>query len=163
MYATLEQYVRYYGEIAADDFNRFLIEAQRYMDILTTGIDNVRKLKVAFPTEDAENIAYCACHIVNILKQISDAEASAASARGYTEGANGLQGKVVSSVSAGNESVSYGTASGELSAIDKAIADPEEKKKLIERIVKLWLSGVTDSNGVNLLYMGKYPGGSHVS
>lgn len=156
MYATKEQYETYYGEISVAEFSRFIMEAQRYMDILTTGIDNVRKLKVAFPTEEAESIAYCACHIVNILKQISDAEASAASARGYTEGANGLQGKVVSSVSAGNESVSYGT-SGELSAIDKAIADPKEKIKLIEGVVRLWLSGVQDSNGVNLLYMGKYP------
>lgn len=157
MYATREQYESYYGEITEQEYNRLSIEADRYIDVLTTGIDNVRKLKVAFPVEDADNIVYCACRVTNILKQIADAEASAASARGYTEGANGLQGKVVSSVSSGNESVSFGTASAELSAIDKAIADPAEKDKLIKNIVKIWLSGISDSNGVNLLYMGRYP------
>ena len=157
MYATLETYTSLYGEITETEFNRFGLEADRVMDMYTTGIDNVKKLKIAFPAAEDSNIQACACAIINVLKQISDVETSQASARGYTEGINGLQGKVVSSQSAGNESVSYGTAERDLTAIDKAVGDTQQRNKLIMDIVKHWLSGITDANGVNLFYMGPYP------
>jgi hypothetical protein len=94
--------------------------------------------------------------VTNILYQIQEAEKSAYLARGYAETANGLQGKVVSSVSAGNESVSFASGDGSTS-VDKAITNIAERNRLIQSIVRECLSGVADSNGVNLLYMGVYP------
>ena len=156
MYATREDYISLYGEIEEAQFNRLALEADRIMDTHTTGIDNVKKLKIAFPAAEQPNITACACALVNFLKQVSDAETSTASARGYEETANGLKGKVVSSMSAGNESLSF-TATTDGTAIDKAISDTDAKQAYIREIIAKWLSGLTDANGVNLLYMGRYP------
>lgn len=155
MYGTYEDYILYYGEIPEADFNRYAIEAGRAMDIATTGIDNVRKLKVAFPEDDADVITYCFCQLVNLVKQVAEAEA----ATGYAAGANGLQGKAVASMSAGNESVTY--TAGE-SAISEAVFNAAKKGELLTNTAKTILSGIEDANGVNLLYMGRYPGGLNV-
>ena len=61
--------------------------------------------------------------------------------------------------SAGNESISYSGA-GDLaksSSIAAAVADPQAREKLYRDTVTDYLSGVQDANGVNLLYMGRYP------
>jgi hypothetical protein len=44
------------------------------------------------------------------------------------------------------------------SVIDKAVADKSVRNKLVADTIRGGLSGVKDANGVNLLYMGKYPG-----
>ena len=151
MYATYETYVQLYGDgITEQEFQRFAIEAERAMDIATTGIDNVRKLKIAFPVADAAAIGYCACQMVNILKQISDAEA----ASGYVSGANGLQSKAIASMSAGNESVSFSSGNA---SITEAAFNASKKSKLLISAAKEYLHGLEDANGVNLLYMGAYP------
>ena len=62
---------------------------------------------------------------------------------------------MISSVSAGNESISYSV--GNATMIDKALSDPTVKEKLFRDTIREGLSGVTDANGVNLLYMGVYP------
>lgn len=156
MYATIDDYTALYGTIEQEEFNRLALEADRAMDRATSGIDNVRKLVVAYPETDADIIKACACRIINLLKQIYDAEAAAESARGYVQGAAGLQGKAVSSMSAGNESVSF-AASSNSTAIDRAIADPVARDRLIKNTINVWLSGLEDANGVNLFYMGAYP------
>ena len=83
------------------------------MDTHTTGIDNVKKLKQFFPTdeEDAQTVKRCAAKIINILDQIRQAEVSAMEARGFESTDMGMKGKVISSVTAGNESISYSTGS----------------------------------------------------
>lgn len=158
MYITYSEYTALYGPIEAKVYDRLSLDACRSLDRLTTGADGVKKLKVAFPhdEENAAVVKHCAAQIVNLLFQIQEAETAASLGRGYTETANGLQGKVVSSVSAGNESISFSTGSGKTSA-DAAAADPAAKNKLVAGIVREYLSGVTDANGVNLLYMGVYP------
>ncbi len=157
MYVTIDDYNAFYSDgIQQDEFNRFALEADRVLDQATTGIDNVRKLKIAFPVDDADIVKGCACRIINLLKQISDAEAAAESARGYTEGAAGLQGKTVSSMSSGNESVSFSSSSN-ATAIDRAIASPTARNQLITNVINVCLSGIEDANGVNLFYMGPYP------
>ena len=159
MYITYSEYTDLYGAISEDVFTRLAFDACRVIDYCTKGIDNVKKLKVAFPTDedDAATVKYCAAKLVNILHQIEDVEAYARSGRGYTETANGLQGKVISSVTAGNESISFFTGSTEKTAIDAAAADGSVKSKLLRDTVREYLAGVTDANGVNLLYMGRYP------
>jgi hypothetical protein len=138
------------------DFNRVAFEAARKLDMLTTGVDGVKKLLVAFPTDevDAEAVKHCFCALVSLMHGIRTAEGAALKSTGYTETANGLQGKIISSVSAGNESISYADGPGGYFA---AVYDRSVREKMYAELVREHLSGACDANGVNLLYMGRYP------
>lgn len=159
MYITYEDYTEKYDPIEEKAFNRLAYDAGRHIDRFTTGVDGVKKLKVAFPVDEdsAEAVKHCAANIINVLFQIYEAEKSASMGRGFTQTENGLQGKVVSSVSAGNESISYSTGTANASSVDAAISDLSARDNLIRSIIREYLSGVQDANGVNLLYMGVYP------
>lgn len=159
-YIDYTYYTSIYGEIPEADFNRLSWEACRKVDTYTSGIDNVRKLKVAFPTDedDAEAVKRCVCKLIQVMQEIEEAEKSARQAVGYIETDNGLKGKVISSVSAGNESISYAVGnSGAKTIFDEAISDKGAQEQLFRQTVYDYLSGITDANGVNLLYMGRYP------
>ena len=158
MYINFDEYTALYDRIEERDFNRLVFQACQAVDNLTTGVDGVKKLRVAFPADEdnATAVKHCVASVTNLLYQIQEAEKSAFLARGYAETANGLQGKVVSSVSAGNESVSFASGGGS-TAVDKAVTNIAERNRLIRSVVREYLSGVTDANGVNLLYMGVYP------
>lgn len=161
-YVDYEYYKSLYREkaIPEADFNRLRWDAERQVDKATSGVDNVRKLKVAFPTneEDAETVKRCVCALVEFLKQIEDAERNANSVGQYTERADGsLQGKVVSSVSAGNESISYAVGKSADTAISNAIKDLHSKDMAVYQFITSRLSGVSDANGINLLFGGRYP------
>ena len=157
MYITLEEYTQLYENIEEKLFNRLCFDACRVMDIHTTGIDNVKKLKLYFPTdEDAVTaVKHCAAKLVNLLMQIHKAEESAAGA--YESAEMGIRGKYISSITAGNESISYTSGDTNKTAIDNAVADKTQRDKLLAEIVWEYLSGVEDKNGVSLLFMGKYP------
>lgn len=162
-YVDYAYYQSLYGDSAIPeaDFNRLFWEACRKMDAATTGIDGVRKLAVAFPTDEyaAECVKRCACALVDVLNQMKQARENATKASGYTETTNGLQGKVISSISSGNESISFssGTSGSSATVIDKALADVSEEYRMYSNIIREYLSGVADANGVNLLFMGRYP------
>lgn len=159
MYISYKEYTALYDYFDEKLFNRLAFDACRYIDRLTTGVDGVKKLKVAFPLneDDAAAVKRCAAHIVNFLHQIHEAEKSASVGRGYEQTSNGLRGRVVSSVTAGSESVSY-SAGTQKTAVDVAVESPAERERMIREMVREYLSGVADANGVNLLYMGRYPG-----
>lgn len=159
MYITFDQFTTLYDPIDEKLFNRLAFDAFRMIDNHTTGIDGVKKLQVAFPTDEyaVAAVMHCAGNIVNLLNQIHEAEQTAAVARGYTETDQGLHRKVISSKTAGNESVSYAETGHSNSSIDAAVADKSVRDALIASTIKEYLSGVTDANGVNLLYMGPYP------
>ena len=161
-YVDYEYYKSLYGEKAIQEtgFNRLLWDAEREIDKATSGVDNVRKLKVAFPIneEDAETVKRCVCALVEFLNQIETAERNANSVGQYTERADGsLQGKVVSSVSAGNESISYAVGKSADTAISNAIKDLHSKDEAVYQFITSKLSGISDANGVNLLFSGRYP------
>lgn len=159
MYITYPDYAAMYDPPDITTFRRLSYQACRIIDRHTTGVDGVNKLKAAFPTdEDAvDAVKHCAAQIVNFLQQVQEAEKSASMGRGYTETGAGLQGKVISSVTAGNESVSYAAGPSQKSAADVALTDLNYRNNQIRGIIREYLSGVTDANGVNLLYMGVYP------
>ena len=156
-YIRIDYYKGIYGEISEQEFANLSWEACRILDVHTTGIDNVKKLKAYFPTDedDAELVKRCAAKLVNFLHKVQQAEAAAMEAHGFISTENGMRGKVISSVSAGNESISYSV--GNATMIDKALSDPAVKEKLFRDTIREYLSGVADANGVNLLYMGVYP------
>lgn len=158
-YIKWDYYQSLYGDISERTFSRLSWEACRRMDVLTTGVDGVKKLKLFFPTDedDAEAVRRCACKIVRLLHQIETAEATATEGRGYEETENGLRRRVISSISAGNESISFSADTGLETSIDKAAASTSSREKLLDSTIRECLSGVSDSNGVNLLYMADYP------
>ena len=158
---SYDDYVSIYGadRMPMEEFNRISIRAARIMDIYTTGADGFHKLLDAFPTNehDAMIVKACACQICDMLYQMGLSERNSIASKQLTQTENGLKGGVISSVSAGNESISYST-SGE-TVMDKAAGDLSLRRRAMQDIIREYLSGVTDANGVNLLYMGKYPRG----
>lgn len=158
-YIRKDYYEGLYGAIPDADFSRLSWDACRLLDVHTTGADGVKKLKIAFPTEedDAEAVKRCACKLVNLLHQIETAEAAASAGRGYEQTEQGIRGKAISSVSVGNESITYSAKSGSETAIDKAAASTTSRGRMIYSTIREYLSGVTDANGVGLLFMGEYP------
>lgn len=161
MYITFEQFGMLYDPIEEKLFNRLSFDAERLMDNHTTGVDGIKKLRIAFPTDEyaITAVMHCAGSIVNLLNQIHKAEQAAEIGRGYTETAQGLQRKIISRVESGNEAISYSETKLSNSSIDAAVADKSVRDAIIASTIKEYLSGVTDANGVGLLYMGPYPRG----
>ena len=164
MYVDYEYYSGLYGDEAAPEatFNRIGWDACRKLDIATTGHDGVQKLRQTFPTDKyaAECIMRCACALIQNSYDLEQAEVNARMAQGYTQREDGsLQGRVISSVSAGNESISYFTSSNSAASTltDKALASQSVREQVERDIITTHLSGVADANGVPLLYMGPYP------
>ena len=160
MYFDYSDYVRFYGgdRLQQGDFERIGINVCRLLDLFTTGIDNYRKLKEAFPTDadDALAVKLCACRLADLLYSVEQTEKAAAAAKETVATENGVHGKMISSTSAGNESISYVTGTGS-TIYDQAATSIGSQRKIIMEIIDVFLSGVTDANGVNLLYMGRYP------
>lgn len=160
-YVDYEYYISLYSnpEISENDFKRYVFDACKKIDNATSGADGAKKLRIAYPTneEDAESVKRCVIAVINAMHKIEEAEKNAKNSRGYIERQDGtVQGKVVTSITSGNESISF-SASGNASLIDKALADPTLQRKMYNDIITEYLSGVEDANGVNLLYMGCYP------
>lgn len=161
-YITYEDYTSIYGTEHAPEgrFNLYRIEASRLIDYMTTGVDGVSKLKEFYPTneDDVLIVKTCICKLVDFLWQVASIEDSAANARGFMVDANGIHGKTIASRSAGNESISYASGdSSNATAFDKAVSDVEARKAQMTDIVRTYLNGITDRNGVRLLYLGVYP------
>lgn len=155
MYITLDEYTQLYDATDEKAFARNCVEACQIIDRYTTGADGFKKLKQAFPVDadDAAAVKHCAARLINLLLQIERAQAFG----GYEATEHGVRGRVISSVSSGNESVSYATNA--VTAIEKAASDKMVKDAMITNIIRGGLSGIRDANGVNLLYMGPYPRG----
>ena len=161
-YIDYEFYKTLYGEenMQESDFNRISWKAEREVDKATTGIDGVKKLKVAFPLdeEDAETVKRCIVELVNFLYMLEEAERNANSLNQLQKRDDGsMQGKVVSSVSAGNESISYAVGKSIDTVFSNAIKDLQSKDKTIYQFISNELRDITDANGVNLLFAGAYP------
>lgn len=153
-YVNYEYYSSLYGNkaIPKTDFNRLLWDAEREIDKATSGVDNVRKLKVAFPTneEDAESIKRCVCALIEFLNNLELAEKNSVMVQG-TDGA--MRGGIIKSVSAGNESITYETSG----TIGNAIRSTKDRDVTVYAFIASRLHGVSDANGVNLLFGGRYP------
>ena len=161
-YIDYEFYKTLYGEenMKESDFNRICWKAEREVDKATTGIDGVKKLKVAFPLdeEDAEVVKRCIVELVNFLYMLEEAERNANSLNQLQKRDDrSMQGKVVSSVSAGNESISYAVGKSIDTVFSSAIKDLQSKDKTIYQFISNELRDITDANGVNILFAGAYP------
>ena len=161
-YIDYEYYIGLYDNpyISEKEFKRYVYDVEKRIDSFTTGIDNVRKLKIAFPVDedDSEAVKRCIVAMIDLTHRIKEAEKTMENAKGFMIRSDGsMQGKVVKSVSSGNESITYSSGTESVSIIDKALADKKMQYQLYRDMAVEYLSGVTDANGVNLLYMGRYP------
>lgn len=145
MYVDYEFYKNIYGESVDEvTFNRLLWSAEKKVKNATTGIDGRCKLDFAFPDveTDVESVKRCVCALVDIMAKIVKAETEAQT------------NKVVKSVSAGNESITYDVNGGLIGAVLK---DTTAQNKLYYDTINEYLQGTRDKNGVNLLFGGIYP------
>lgn len=162
MYVDYEFYKKLYGPSAVSEaeFNRFSWDASKKIEHYTTGVDGINKLKVAFPTDEEgqESVKRCVCALIDLMSNINQAEQSLRNASGFIQNQDGtVQGKVVASKSAGNESISYSSKTSSITLVEQAVSDGKVREQLFGDTIREDLSGVTDANGVNLLYMGVYP------
>lgn len=161
-YIKLDDYISIYpNDDISGAFDRLSWDASRLMDNLTTGVDGIRKLKHAAPVENnAEAVKRCACALIHTMFRLEQMEEAQEQAAAYVKNEDGtVHSAVIASRSAGNESINYANGSNLSSAsvLGAAVSDPLTRQKLYRDTVTDYLSGAHDSNGVNLLYMGRYP------
>lgn len=142
MYLTKSEYIAIYGNIDEATFNRCLFSAEKAVEDATLTADNVNKMVKAYPTDTraVQCIKRCIADAVNLLVTIDSAKATM------------NDGRLVTSRSAGNESISYGS-----SEIDKAVIDATAQDDILRKRINSTLRGVMDKNGVKMLYKGIYP------
>ena len=123
-YVDYEYYKALYSTaIPEEDFNRLSWDACKLADNATTGIDGMKKLRTAFPTDedDAEAVKRCICKLIDTAYRLEQAEAAAREAQGYIQRSDGtVVKKTVTSVTAGAESISYATGGSAETAFSKA-------------------------------------------
>lgn len=152
-YITFSEYNTLYTALSPSEFEAMSFKADRILAVNTVGVDGFDKLKDATPTDEDTLTAlkYCAAEIINTLHQIATIEKAGA----MVSRADGTMAPaVVASVSSGSESITYSTAT---TAVSAAVSDFKARTALFSGIVRNYLSGLKDANGVNLLYMGAYP------
>ena len=149
----------YYGAVIPEaDFPRLAERATEYIDALT-----FERLVGGLPTDERaqEKVQKAVCAAAEVLYDIETAEsagrsvaaAASASADGSTHGA-------LRSRSAGSESESYASLSQQAdgakswNAAYGAAGNPRSTARLVFQAVRKYLTGVTDDNGVLLLYSG---------
>lgn len=138
MYIDLEYYQNLYGEIDPFVFEENCFEAQTKLDNATTSLFGVRRLEEFFPTaeDDVERVKRCLAKITNMLVVAQKTRDEL-----FKNGA-------ISSVNSGSESISYNP-----SLILNEVNE-EQLNRDIQSVIRDYLSGVTDVNGIGLLYGG---------
>lgn len=144
-YIELSEYTTTFGKIETELFVRISAKAARMMERYTTGIDGFNKLRKAYPEQERETIQYCAGELIRYL---SCCELNESALNTAEDTSSGTHSKIITSVSAGNEAVSYATVTG---------VSRLEQEQTCARIIREYLTGIQDANGVYLLYMGAYP------
>ena len=145
-YVTLSDYLSLYADdMTQTEFDRFEYDAETWIDMWVTTLDGINKLRVAFPTNEIDVMAVKRA-VIELAKALRDMDA-------YQQKSIASQG-VLASVSSGTESMSFARGG---SMLAKAVENDAEKASYLGNIVRRYLSGKQDANGVNLLYGGVYP------
>lgn len=149
MYSTSQFYVdEYFGnEIPLDDINKYLSRASDELDTLTYG-----RLIKAYPTEHIydEKVQKAVCAVAECLYKIEE-QRKAVAARIDTDG---KYTGPISSIKAGEESVSYASVNSSSSVYSAAAASKDAQDQLIAETAARYIANVPDANGINLLYAG---------
>lgn len=161
-YADFEFYATtYHGNVVPEaDFPRIADRASDFLDVITFD-----RLIDGLPDNDRAKtkVQKAVCAVAEKLYELelADKQALSAAAGGTSSsGPGGATSGVITSRSAGSESISYASPSEMAngaktwSAVYQAAGNPQETNKILESAARLYLTGVKDDNGVNLLYAG---------
>ena len=154
----------YHGNVVpAEDFDRIADRASDFLDVITFD-----RLVGGLPDDERGKTkvqkAVCAVSDKLYYLELADIQALSAAAGGISSGSaggtGGVNAGVITSRSAGSESISYASPSEMAngaktwSAVYQAAGDPQETNKILESAARLYLTGVRDDKGVLLLYAG---------
>lgn len=161
-YTDFEFYATtYHGNVVPEsDFPRIADRASDFLDVITFD-----RLVDGLPSDEraATKVQKAVCAVSDRLYELELAEkqANAAAQAGGSSGTSGgATSGIISSRSAGSESISYAslsdTASGakNWSAVYQVAGDETLTNNLLYSAAKLYLTGVKDDKGVLLLYAG---------
>lgn len=161
-YTDFEFYATtYHGNVVPEaDFPRIADRASDFLDVITFD-----RLVDGLPDDERAKTkvqkAVCAVSDKLYELELAEKQANAAAQAGGSSGTSGgATSGIISSRSAGSESISFAslsdTASGakNWSAVYQSAGNPKETNKILESAARLYLTGVKDNNGVNLLYAG---------
>lgn len=155
-YATI-----YHGNVVPEaDFPRIADRASDFLDVITFD-----RLVDGLPDDERAKTkvqkAVCAVSDKLYELELAEKQANAAAQAGSSSGTSGgATSGIISSRSAGSESISYAslsdTASGakNWSAVYQAAGDGTLTNNLLYSAARLYLTGVKDDKGVLLLYAG---------
>ena len=161
-YTDFEFYATtYHGNVVPEaDFPRIADRASDFLDVITFD-----RLVDGLPDDERAKakVQKAICAVADKLYELelADKQAlSAATGGTSSSGSGGATSGVITSRSAGSESISYASPSEMAngaktwSAVYQAAGNPQETNKILESAARLYLTGVKDDNGVNLLYAG---------
>ena len=151
----------YHGNVVPEaDFPRIADRASDFLDVITFD-----RLIDGLPDDERAKtkVQKAVCAVSDKLYELELAEKqalSAAAGSASSSGSGGATSGVITSKSSGSESISYASPSEMAngaktwSAVYQAAGNPQETNKILESAARLYLTGVKDNNGVNLLYAG---------
>lgn len=160
-YTDFEFYTVKYGGSAVpeSDFDRIADRASDFLDVVTFD-----RLAGGLPSDEraATKVQKAVCAVCDKLYQLelADKQALSAAAGGTSSGGSGGAEGVVTSRSAGSESISYASPSEMAngakawSTVYQATGDAQATNKNLEDTARLYLTGVRTDEGVLLLYAG---------
>lgn len=161
-YTDFEFYTTtYHGNVVPEaDFPRIADRASDFLDVITFD-----RLVDGLPDDERAKTkvqkAVCAVSDKLYELELAEKQANAAAQAGGSSGASGgATSGIISSRSAGSESISYASlsdaASGakNWSAVYQAAGDGTLTNNLLYSAARLYLTGVKDDKGVLLLYAG---------
>ncbi len=142
-YADYEFYKNeYFGDtIAESDFPKWADRASRQIDVFT-----FRRLLSAYPPDEYtdKQIKLCTCDLAEKMMETDKyLKASALNEEGHAT--------AVKSVSAGSESITYATGETVYASV---IKDERSRTAFYRVTLTEYLNGLTDANGICLLYAG---------
>ena len=153
-YTTFTFYEQtYHGNVVpAEDFDRIADRASDFLDTITFD-----RLADGLPSNEraATRVQKAVCAVCDKLYQLelADKQAMSAAAGGTSSGGPGAAEGVVTSRSAGSESISYAGAKA-WSTVYQATGDAQATNKNLEDTARLYLTGLRTDEGVLLLYAG---------
>ena len=162
-YADYEFYTTsYFGSVVPEtDFPRLAERASDFVDTMTFD-----RLVDGLPTNERsqKRIKKAVCSLAELMYQIELAEKNATNAAvsgtSTASGSGGSTTGVVTSVSSGNESISYatpqqiGASAKEWSAVYAAAGDVQKTNDLLLKTALPLLMGVRTDDGIPVLYAG---------
>lgn len=155
-YATI-----YHGNVVPEaDFPRIADRASDFLDVITFD-----RLVDGLPDDERAKtkVQKAVCAVADKLYELelADKQALSAATGGASSGeSGGATSGVITSRSAGSESISYASPSEMAngaktwSAVYQAAGDEQATNKLLYDTAKVYLTGVRDNEGVPLLYAG---------